>query len=136
MIRETRRAGRGGTCYTHAKSMRLFGAGWRLALGLLIAVSTALLFSAAAHPPAMERGAGDEQCTAGQHDVPVVLRPQDSPDRSARRDDTDPCEPHFHELAVVEAHAFAAWPLPAPKTSPPTHIAGGWYARGPPAGMS
>jgi hypothetical protein len=113
-------------------------AGWRSALALLIAVSSALLFSIALHmPSALERGAGEgESCTTGHPNAPVVSRPQESLDRSARRDDdTDPFEPCLHGDPLVAAQVFIAWSLPAPSTSPRTHVAGGWYARGPPAVM-
>lgn len=116
--------------------MRLVVGGWRLAWALLIAVSTALLFSTALQEsPVVQRGASDESCAPGHHEVPVVSLPQESIDRSARRDDSDALEPPRHEFVLVQVHAFTAWPLPAPTTSPRSRAAGGRYARGPPITM-
>lgn len=117
--------------------MRLdVGSGWRLAWALLIAVSTALLFSTASREsPVVRRGASDEQCAPGHHEVPVVSLPQESVDRSARRDDTDALGPPRHEYALVQVYEFAAWPLPAPSSTPRPRVIGGRYARGPPLAM-
>lgn len=112
--------------------MRLL-TGWRLALALLIAVSTALLFATGARMRILE-GASEEVCSVGQHDVPVVSRQQDSFDRSARRDETNPVlPPRSDDYAIVMIDAFSAWPLPAPSASPRTHARATQQARGPPA---
>ena len=66
-------------CYVHSAPMRVV-TGWRLALALLIAVSTALLFATGSRMRILE-GASEEVCSFGQHDVPVVSRQQDSFDR-------------------------------------------------------
>jgi hypothetical protein len=112
------------------------GTGWRLTLALLIAVGTALLFSAGLRMPQMREGAGDEVCSAGQHDVPMLSRQQESPKNSARRNETDPvASPPADTFSTVTIHTFAAWRLPPPSTPSRTRTSGGRYARGPPLGL-
>lgn len=103
-------------------------------LALLIAVSTALLFTTGARMRILE-GADDEVCSVGQHDVPVVSRQQESPDHSARRNETAPVlPPRTDEVAMAMVDAFSPWPLPAPSASPRMGIRATLKARGPPVG--
>lgn len=112
------------------------GSGWRACLTLLIAALTVLLF---ADPPraswALESGHGEEHFAAGQHDVPVVSRKQESFERSLRLDEPGLVAGGDAGLELTERPAFAAWPLPAPSVERRSHRAGGWYARGPPAAV-
>ncbi|MDC0671876.1 hypothetical protein [Nannocystis radixulma] len=102
-------------------------------MALLIAVSTALLFASAPCTSwALERGGDDESISVSLHDVPAISRQQESPERSARRDDEDSVLGPFDDLLLVEERVFAAWPLPAPSTLHRSRRVGGQYARGPP----
>ncbi|WAS90553.1 hypothetical protein [Nannocystis punicea] len=103
-------------------------------MALLIAVSTALLFAAGARMRILE-GASEEVCSVGEHDVPVVSRQQESLDRSARRNETDPVlPPRSADYAIDMSGAFSAWPLPPPSPQPRMWGRATHQARGPPAG--
>jgi hypothetical protein len=101
-------------------------------VALLIAVFTALLFSAPRDTWAMERGRGEDSISAGSHDVPIVSRQQKPPDHSPRRDQSDP-DPPLLDVLELQAGAFASWPLPPQSMPHRSHQACGTRARGPPA---
>ncbi|WAS91337.1 hypothetical protein [Nannocystis punicea] len=100
-------------------------------LALLIAVFTALLFSAPRDTWAMERGRGEDSISAGSHDVPIVSRQQAPLDQSPRRDQSDPAPPRL-DFFELQAAAFASWPLPAQSRPHRSHQAHCTRARGPP----
>ena len=84
-------------------------------LALLIAVFTALLFSAPRDLWAIQRGQDEDRVTAGARDVPIVTRQQEPPDHSPRRDQSDPAPdaaPPQFDMLGRQAQWFASWPLP------------------------
>lgn len=108
-------------------------------MALLLAAFTGVLFLAPTFTGwAIEYG-DDDSFSAGEHDIPVVSRQQESLDRYVRREDDDsthrqlPLDRQADDFDPVERCAFVAWPLPAPSELRRDGHVAGWYARGPPS---
>lgn len=80
-------------------------------LALLIAVFTALLFSAPRDLWASARSQDEDRVTACGHDLPIVSRHQEPPDHAPRGEQSDPAPPQL-DMLERQAQWFASWPLP------------------------
>lgn len=112
--------------------LKELGARWKTALALLIAVTTALLFSTTTPVVPAPQSQGEAFCPPEQHDNPCISRQQSGEPTAPRAETHALVSPRFGDMLLARQTADA-WSLFTLHVTARSRPAGGVYARGPPA---